>query len=157
MLNVQSKFRSLSVYLFDVMPQGLHRLHLRGQGHITDQDWQMLKAKRLFGECDYEFYIGIFSGISAFQHIMDTNTQGPKDFVQDKVWSPTQPPHLLAERMMVPLVHHTNKSPNAHQHAVHFSKLDYLSDHGELSELHKEVQLPQNDNNMHLLYLWGLL
>jgi hypothetical protein len=53
--------------------------------------------QRIFGEGNYEFYIGTTQGISGNHQIISTNTKGPKDFLQDKQsLYPTTTPHLLA-------------------------------------------------------------
>jgi hypothetical protein len=45
--NVQSNFRSLGGHLFDITVLILNRLHPCGQGHIIEQDMQLLKRDNL--------------------------------------------------------------------------------------------------------------
>jgi hypothetical protein len=72
--------RSLSVHLLDIMAQDLNRLHLCGQGHIREQDSQMLKRDYLGREGNYKFYLGTFQGLSGFHQVDNTNTPAPKEF-----------------------------------------------------------------------------
>jgi hypothetical protein len=84
-LDVQLNFSSLSGHLFDVTAQILCRLvHHREQEQAYNRTGFANAQKRLFGEGNYEFYIGTFQGISGFHQINDMNTQDPKDFLQDK-------------------------------------------------------------------------
>ena len=117
---MQSNFRSLSGHLFDITAPILIQASpmwtraYNGTGFANAE-------KRLFGEGNYEFYIGTFRGILGFHQINDTNTLGPKDFQQDKqsLESNYNPHIYLLRGQRAPLVHGTNKSSDPHQCAVH--------------------------------------
>jgi hypothetical protein len=74
--------------------------------------------RRLFGEANYQFYIGTFQGLLGFHQINDpAKYPSTKGFPTTKTSTGVllQPPHVLTERMRAPLVHGSNKSSDPHQ------------------------------------------
>ena len=149
---MQSNFRSLSGYLFNITflvvasPAWTKAYNRSGFANAE---------KRLFGVGNYEFYIGTIRGILGNHQIMSTNTKGPKDFLQDKQsLESNYNPHIYLLRGQGFLWYMALTRAQIHTNALYIcSKLNYPSDHRELSELCKEVHLPDNDDN--ILFTYG--
>jgi hypothetical protein len=86
---------------------------------------------------------------------MSTNTNCPKDFLQDKQsLESNYNPHIYLLRGQGFLWYMALTRTQIHTNALYIcSKLDYPSGHWELSELHKEVDL--TDNNDNILFTYG--
>jgi hypothetical protein len=112
--------------------------------------------QRLFVVGNYKFYIRTIQGILGNHKILSMNSyQESKGFPtrQTKSGVQLQPPHLLAERTRVPLVHALMRA-QIHTNALYIcSKINYPSDSQEFRELLKEVQL--NDNKDNALFTYG--
>jgi hypothetical protein len=82
------------------------------------------------------------------------NTKGPKDFLQDiQSLESNYNPHNYWLRGQGFLWYMALTRAQIHTNTLYIcSKLNYPSDHWELSALHKEVYLPDNDDNIFFTY-----